>query len=323
VERFLKEEHLAWREDSTNRDLRRTRNRVRHELLPLLAEKFNPMIVERLSHTAGQCRQDESFLAGMAWDWFEQFQMRVERSENTGNSLALPTLPLTQLASPIRRRVIRLAVESIKGNLLRIDESHVDSIQRLVDEGLSGDSLDLPSGVRVERVFERLHFFSEDSALRPDYEVVLSVPGSVQIPYRGLVWSSRLMDRAAWLSEDHKGVGGEIHDRTGNGNRFSTTAYFDYSKISLCLNPVGSGKLLVRNLQPGDRYQPRGSAHVVKVHDLLYAHQIAARERTRWPLLIAGDDIVWARGCAESECVAVVDTSRQILMITEEHERGE
>ncbi|MBZ5553580.1 MAG: tRNA lysidine(34) synthetase TilS [Acidobacteriia bacterium] len=323
VEDFLEEGHLAWRQDSTNRDLRRTRNRIRHELLPLLAENYNSAIVQRLAHTAAQCREEESFLAGIAQDWFEQFHLRVERSEGFGDSVALPTPPLTQLGSPIRRRVIRLAVEAVKGNLLGIDEDHVASIQRLIDVGQSGDLLDLPSGIRVERVFERLHFFSEDPAGRPEYEVVLPVPGSVQIPYRGLVWTSRLIDRAMWRAEEHKEFACGTGNRAGEDGQLPTTACFDYSKISLCLNPAGSGKLIVRNLQPGDRYQPRGSGHVVKVHDLLSACQIAARERTRWPLLIAGDDVVWARGCAESECVAVADSSRQILMITEEHQRGE
>ncbi|MBZ5537129.1 MAG: tRNA lysidine(34) synthetase TilS [Acidobacteriia bacterium] len=323
VERFLEGEQMTWREDSTNQDLRRTRNRIRHELLPLLAEKYNPRIVERLVHTTAQCRQDESLLAGIAEDWFEQFQSRIGRAEGSGNSLALPVRQLALLDPSIRRRVIRLAVESIKGNLLGIDEDHVDSVQRLIHEGQSGDLLDLPSGLRVERVFEKLHFFSEDPARHPVYEVMLPVPGSVQIPYRDLVWTSRLMDRATWLSEEHKEVDRGTGRRKREDPRLSTTACFDYSKISLCLNPAGSGKLTVRNVQPGDRYQPRGSVHMVKVHDLLYARQVAARERTRWPLLIAGDDIVWARGCAESESVAVADTSHQILMITEERERGE
>jgi tRNA(Ile)-lysidine synthase len=322
VKRFLEEEHYAWREDSSNQDVRRTRNRLRQELLPLLAEKYNPAIVKRLAHTAAQCRQDENFLAGIARDWFERFQLRAETAGDFGGSLALPIRQLTQLPSPIRGRVIRLSVESIKGNLLQIDEGHVDSIQRLVDGGQSGDVLELPSGLRVERVFDRLHFFSEGSIRRLEYELVLPIPGSVHIPHWGLVWSSRLMDRAVWLSEERKEVARAIGPRKEEDSRFSTTACFDYSKISLCLNPAGSGKLMVRNLKPGDRYQPRGSAHVVKVHDLLYARQVAARERSRWPLLIAGDEIVWARGCAESEGAAVADASLQILMITEEHERG-
>ncbi|HUZ77944.1 MAG TPA: tRNA lysidine(34) synthetase TilS [Chloroflexota bacterium] len=43
VEAWLRERSLPWREDATNADARFLRNRVRHELLPLLAT-FNPAI---------------------------------------------------------------------------------------------------------------------------------------------------------------------------------------------------------------------------------------------------------------------------------------
>jgi len=45
---YLKEKQQPWREDSTNSELDHTRNSVRHELLPILAGKYNPAIVETL-----------------------------------------------------------------------------------------------------------------------------------------------------------------------------------------------------------------------------------------------------------------------------------
>jgi len=50
---YLREIDQPWREDATNLDTRFTRNRIRHELLPLL-RTFNPAIVETLSRTAAQ-----------------------------------------------------------------------------------------------------------------------------------------------------------------------------------------------------------------------------------------------------------------------------
>ena len=44
VESELKARALKFRLDSTNRDLRRTRNRIRQELLPTLEKGFNPEI---------------------------------------------------------------------------------------------------------------------------------------------------------------------------------------------------------------------------------------------------------------------------------------
>ena len=50
---FLQGRDQPWREDRTNLDRRFTRNRIRHELLPLLRQ-FNPAIAETLTRTAEQ-----------------------------------------------------------------------------------------------------------------------------------------------------------------------------------------------------------------------------------------------------------------------------
>jgi len=53
---FLEARGQVWREDETNRSRRHARNRIRHELLPLLREGFNPKVEEallRLSDQAG------------------------------------------------------------------------------------------------------------------------------------------------------------------------------------------------------------------------------------------------------------------------------
>jgi tRNA(Ile)-lysidine synthase len=55
-----------FREDSSNRDLRHTRNRIRHELLPLLADRYNPAIRSllcRLAAQADEAFQDEQAIA--------------------------------------------------------------------------------------------------------------------------------------------------------------------------------------------------------------------------------------------------------------------
>jgi tRNA(Ile)-lysidine synthase len=56
---FLQALGQPFREDSSNRDLRHTRNRIRHELLPLLAGQYNPAIVAILGRLAAQA--DEAF----------------------------------------------------------------------------------------------------------------------------------------------------------------------------------------------------------------------------------------------------------------------
>ena len=58
VEAYLGELGQDWREDSSNRHLTFTRNRIRHELLPLL-EGWNPRLREHLAQMAAIARDEE------------------------------------------------------------------------------------------------------------------------------------------------------------------------------------------------------------------------------------------------------------------------
>ena len=63
VEAYLQELGQGWREDSTNRHLTFTRNRIRHELLPLL-EGWNPRLREHLAQMAALARDEEAWWQG-------------------------------------------------------------------------------------------------------------------------------------------------------------------------------------------------------------------------------------------------------------------
>jgi hypothetical protein len=54
-----------WREDATNRDVKHTRNKVRHELLPLLKREYNPNIYQQLADAAEVARAEEEYWTGV------------------------------------------------------------------------------------------------------------------------------------------------------------------------------------------------------------------------------------------------------------------
>lgn len=78
---YLTGRQLTFREDSSNTDQTYQRNRIRHELLPLL-QTYNPAITERLSATASLLGEDETLLLhctetayrqnGPQWHWLER-----------------------------------------------------------------------------------------------------------------------------------------------------------------------------------------------------------------------------------------------------------
>ncbi len=61
IEAWLRQRRIAWREDETNRDPTYARNRLRHEILPLLRDSFNPQLDEALSNLATLARDEEAY----------------------------------------------------------------------------------------------------------------------------------------------------------------------------------------------------------------------------------------------------------------------
>jgi tRNA(Ile)-lysidine synthase len=92
-----------WREDRSNADLRHTRNRLRHELLPLLAEQYNPGIVPLLCRLAEQadevCRAAEEEAAGL---------VQAAELPRAGTLLILEAACLEQAPRRLVREALRL-----------------------------------------------------------------------------------------------------------------------------------------------------------------------------------------------------------------------
>jgi tRNA(Ile)-lysidine synthase len=63
---YLRAEQIPYRVDSSNRDLRFTRNRLRLELLPMLEEHFNPAAVNVLCRLADQVQEVSAIVVGEA-----------------------------------------------------------------------------------------------------------------------------------------------------------------------------------------------------------------------------------------------------------------
>ncbi|MDD5541600.1 MAG: tRNA lysidine(34) synthetase TilS [Acidobacteriia bacterium] len=324
IEGYLKSRGLEWREDSTNRDIRRWRNRIRHEMLPQF-QVFNPSVISQLARTARLCEMDDRFLTQVAREVFRDLGQRVpdhgipREMEASHSRSTLSCTRLLALDPSIRSRVIRFAIEEANGDLLRIDEVHVEAVEELMTQNQSGSRITLPFGLCIERVFDELHFFhpSKEGESNVEFEVELPIPGRVELAGRGLVWEAGLQDRSAWLCESRDVSGGQTLD--AESFDAGLMASFDYNRI---LARLDSGSLRVRNVRAGDGYHPLGARHWVKVNDLLSERKVAASLRESWPVLLAGQHIVWVRGCRESADAAPHPGSERILVIREVNEYG-
>ncbi len=141
IEAWLRGRGLCWREDSSNADLRFSRNRIRHRHLPALRQE-NPRLDEALAHLALLAREDEDYWAPLI----------SPLACNPLNVLSLQAMP-----QALARRVIRLCCRRAKGNLRGVSFDHLDRILQLAQDARGAGQVRLP-GLRVIRSFDWMLF---------------------------------------------------------------------------------------------------------------------------------------------------------------------
>jgi len=160
---YLAEINQTWREDSSNRDLRHTRNRIRHGILPRFERHVNPSVHDALAETAEIARGEEEY-------WAEEIARLLPQ---VWRSKALNCVQLEAFPLALRRRLERAAAESLD---LTMEFRHVEEVLTLRPESRAS----LPQGWLATRNGDLIRFHELDEKAS-DYQYVLAVPGKVAV----------------------------------------------------------------------------------------------------------------------------------------------
>jgi tRNA(Ile)-lysidine synthase len=273
-----------WREDQSNTDVGFTRNRVRARVLPMLREELNPSTDIALAHVAEIARAEEEY-------WEDQLSRLLPllvipgeptrgggRRQTSAKALALDIRNLEQQPLAVQRRLLRAAAETLGCNL---DFEHVQAIVQMLcqrsSRGTQGKTIEIAKGWRARMLFRelRLESFTVPSGTI-DYEHRLSAPGEIRVAELG----TRIRARISKVTEKNE-----------------KAAYNRAHSIHLPAVP----ELIVRNWRAGDRFQAGGHLSAKRVKELLYPLHLAEEEKRVWPVVLAGDRIVWVRGIDSPE----------------------
>jgi tRNA(Ile)-lysidine synthase len=159
IEAYLKSVGQSWCEDATNADPRHTRNRIRHELLPLLARDYNPNIAEALARTADVARAEEEHWASEVRKLLP-FVLREGkpvrgggRAHSLNREFAVDIEALLRQPLALQRRLLRRAAEHLG---ISVDVMHVESALAVAKNEVK--ACELPGGWRLERSHRELRF---------------------------------------------------------------------------------------------------------------------------------------------------------------------
>ena len=277
MEAFLTSIGQQWREDESNLDRRFTRNRVRHELLPLVEREYNPNIRSAFSDASQMFRDEEEYWRHKVEREFSQRSFAanepgvLDSSQVPLNGVSPPAgtgrLDLkgfAELPVAFQRRLLKRFAQS-EG--ITLDFHHIEQLRRCALGQLP--QTELPGGSVALQVKGMLELRQPVAPPAPSYRYILPLPGEVRIAELGLIL------RAELVREEFA--------------REKTEADL--------LNPeLLGGELLIRNWLPGDRFWPAHCGSEEKLKRLFAEKHIPAEQRPSWPLALHQAEIVWVRG---------------------------
>ncbi len=317
---FLTSRGIEHVEDASNLDRTFLRNRVRHELLALLRERYNPAIVEVLGSQAELLNQADDYLTLAARVAYEECV-----SAESAERIELESARLVAYHVCIQGYVLREAFFRLCGTLKDVAFSHIASLSRLASAGRAGDWLDLPHGAAATLEGSRL-VLGWREALRSDEAEprefsVRHEPGSrTWLPELSLGIESRLLGKedlercfdgldaagrprkAAGGAGDGVAIGG-----AALGGGAASEVFLDFSALSL--------PLVLRSLRPGDRISPFGMHGSKKVQDLLVDMKVPRGARRNLVALCDGSGMLWLVGVRRGSAAPVKEDTERVLAV--------
>ena len=303
IERYCADHGLTPRFDRSNLDTTYFRNRLRHELLPLL-ETYNPNVRARLCHMAAVIAEDYSLLAQLreqAWASVVREEQEVAILFDRAGWQALPVA--------LQRATLRQAAYRLRKSLRDVDFVHMENARQVGVRGETGAQATLPMGLMLTVGYDTLSVGNADDAGPPPDEPLLwsteplpvQVPGTTPLPQSEWVLQADILEE--W----------NVPEIAANPDLW--TACFD-------VDVLPASPLALRPRCQGDRFRPQGmGGQRVKISALMVNLKIPRAWRDHVPLLAAGDEIVWVCGRRIGAGAAVGPQTRRVARLRFERTR--
>lgn len=173
---YLQDKNISYLQDSSNLDSRFLRNRVRHELLPFLEQRFDSGIRRSLRKTAASLAEDEALLAALTDACWDEVIAADDGNEEAATSrIVLDRKLFGRQPAALQRRLVEKILWRL-GSRARYE--HILRVVEAARQGRTGSELHLSRGLRVGVRREVLEF---------------SYPRG-RIPWRGRLYAERRPD---------------------------------------------------------------------------------------------------------------------------------
>ncbi len=254
---YCKTHQLTPRHDTSNDDTALLRNRLRHEIVPLLAQ-INPNIIQTIARLADIITAEDDLIHQL---YQQQVQPHLYQDDAR---IAMPRNTFIQLPLALQRRFIYHACQQLNPYAMP-DYAHINEAIAFAKNGQVGQWVLLSSTLR----------------LRIDYDQLIIELCAAPLPTKGyFLLPSEQAYYAISPPVDIK------FDTEG----WRLIASFSPQKDAAILLLPDDAQILLRTRQPGDRFAPPTlSGHTQKLKKWLIDQKVPRHVRDRLPLLVVND----------------------------------
>lgn len=278
IEAYCAAQHIPVCRDSTNAQKTYQRNRIRHELIPLI-EQYNPRVKQHILSCASLVAEQDTIV--------EELIGRIckEITEHHDTDIRVDLPKYFQYNASTQRRILYALLTP------DAEACHIDRITAFLATGNNG-SVDLPHECVVERAYNvliitrHIHTACSASTLR----VPFVVNGTTHIDTH--VFVSKVVPNTSDIMLTNPCVG-----------------CFDFTRLT-------HARLYFRYWDHGDVFTPSGMQGTKKLQDYFSDEKIPKAERKKIPLLIAEDTIIWIAGHRVAEEYTVKADTKDVLIVT-------
>lgn len=280
---YLKRENIRYYIDESNEDLRYTRNRIRHELIPLLQAGYNARMVDNLNQLALIARDENRWLDNLA---LKNYAAALLPDAGQKDETVLDILVLQEQPIACQRRVLYTALSHLGGQE-GWEMQDIELIRNLQSKPGSARQLHLKKGVRARKVYDHL-ILSKGLPDKTAYcYPIKDMPCCIDVNETGQRFILEILNEPGSMSQ--------------------SVMYLDYDRIE--------GELCLRSRQDGDRFKPARGRGSKKLKKYFIDLKVPWENRQTMALLAVESEILAIPGMDLSQTVRPGQDTRRYLAV--------
>ena len=286
IEAYLSERGQEYCIDKTNEELEYTRNRIRHQVLPVLSE-INSQAVAHMNQTSAMAIELEELLCQLTQEAEKKHVCKTE-----SDTLILHSIQKEK--SLVCKNLMHQVLAEIAGSSRDISSVHIQQVLELLEKQV-GKKISLPYQLEAERTYEGIRIRRSSAEI---FEKITQrewkiIPGETQkIPEYGYEIRTRIIEGALEKQEIPQKM---------------YTKWFDYDKIK--------GGMLLRTRREKDYFVINTEGRKKKLKNYLIDEKVPREQRDKILFLADEEHLIWAIGYRIGEDVKVTEHTKRILEI--------